>query len=365
MPKELKNSTATLQRMVEKALADQKGRNVEVYLEDIVVKSKDEQSLMEDMEETLNKLKWVNMKIDPNESTYGIKKGRFMGYTITEDGIRPDPAKIQAVYATRGKKRSSNTYLLCQSAVARHGNMIYSDRKTILALIHKARSLRTTFWKHQIKVMTNNPMEEVLKILGTRGRLAKWAAKIRTYNNSYVRTNEAEGRMVNKFLKQKELLPHMLKGQEEQTLRQCNKLQVGLTPMPRAWRFYLSRETALLAGLVASAGKCMKDLHVFIDSKVLVDQVEGSRTPSIEEARKYRKEIIDAMVPFYRFWITYLPKKLNSKAEVLTGLATIKLEVLNQEVLVGIKTRPLVKVRNDGKDGKATSKVPTRKLSYN
>ncbi|GKE53040.1 hypothetical protein Tco_1488196, partial [Tanacetum coccineum] len=74
--KRAKNSAATLQRMVEKVLADQKGRNVEVYLEEIVVKSKDEQSLIEDVQETLNKLKWVNMKINPNESTFGMKEGR-------------------------------------------------------------------------------------------------------------------------------------------------------------------------------------------------------------------------------------------------------------------------------------------------
>ncbi|GKB13616.1 hypothetical protein Tco_0847539, partial [Tanacetum coccineum] len=97
IPKGLENSIATLQRMVEKVLADKKGRNVEVYLEEVVVKSKDEQILIEDMEETLNKLKWVNMTSDPNESTYGMKEGRFLGYTITKDGIRPDPAKIQAV----------------------------------------------------------------------------------------------------------------------------------------------------------------------------------------------------------------------------------------------------------------------------
>ncbi|GKC89962.1 hypothetical protein Tco_1150611, partial [Tanacetum coccineum] len=150
-------------------------------------------------------------------------------------------------------------------------------------------------------------MEEILKIPGTGGRLAKWAAEIRTYSISYVRTNEAEGQMVNKFLKQKELLPHMLKGKEERS-----------------------------EGLVASAGK-------------------GSRTPTIEEARKYKEEIMDAAAPFHRFWITHLPKKLNSKAKVLTGLATIKLE-LNQEVSVGIKTRPSVEVGSDGKEGKATRK---------
>nr|GEW99610.1 hypothetical protein [Tanacetum cinerariifolium] len=266
--------------MVEKVLANQKGQNVEIYLEEIFVKSKDEQSLIKDVEETLNKLKWVNMKIDPNESTFEMKEGRFLGYTVTEDGIRPDLATIQA----------------------------------------------------------------------------------------------------------KELLPHMLKGKEEGALRQSNKLQAVITLTPRAWRLHLSREAgkegsgvrmilfgldgkmysyvirlsfdspdhnmdykALLAGLVSSAGKGMKDLHVFIDSKILVDQVEGSRTPATEEARKYREGIMDVAAPFHMFWITHLPKNLNFKAEVLIGLTTIKLEFLNQEVSMGIKTRPSVEVGSDDK----------------
>ncbi|GJW16148.1 hypothetical protein Tco_0020281 [Tanacetum coccineum] len=53
MPKELMNSTATLQRMMEKVLADQRGRNVEIYLEEIVIKSKSELDLVQDVEETL------------------------------------------------------------------------------------------------------------------------------------------------------------------------------------------------------------------------------------------------------------------------------------------------------------------------
>ncbi|GKG58540.1 reverse transcriptase domain-containing protein, partial [Tanacetum coccineum] len=46
---------------------------------------------------------------------------------------------------------------------------------------------------------------------------------------------------------------------------------------------------ALLAGLVASADKGMKDLDVFVDSKILVDQVERSRTPTTEEIKKTEK----------------------------------------------------------------------------
>ncbi|GKD59617.1 reverse transcriptase domain-containing protein [Tanacetum coccineum] len=104
MPKGLKNYAATLQRMMEKVLADQKGRNREVYLEEIVVKSKKEQSLIEDVEETMNKLKWVNMKIDPSKSTFRMNEGRFLGYTVIEEGIRPDPTKVQSVMKSHTTK---------------------------------------------------------------------------------------------------------------------------------------------------------------------------------------------------------------------------------------------------------------------
>ncbi|GKC00248.1 reverse transcriptase domain-containing protein [Tanacetum coccineum] len=78
-------------------------------------------------------------------------------------------------------------------------------------------------------------------------------------------------------------------------------------------------------GLVASAGKGMKDLHVFIDSQILVDQVEGNRIPAMEQEKRYKEEVMDATTPFHRFRITHLPKILNFKAEMLTGLATIQL----------------------------------------
>ncbi|GJY91317.1 reverse transcriptase domain-containing protein [Tanacetum coccineum] len=97
MPKGSKNSAATLQRMMEKVLADQKGRNVEVYLEEIVVKSKSEQSLVQDIEETLRKLKRVNIKIDPNTSSFRVEEGRFLGHMVTKEGVRADPEKVQTI----------------------------------------------------------------------------------------------------------------------------------------------------------------------------------------------------------------------------------------------------------------------------
>nr|GEV85473.1 hypothetical protein [Tanacetum cinerariifolium] len=55
---------------------------------------------------------------------------------------------------------------------------------------------------------------------------------------------------------------------------------------------------------------------------------------------------MDATAPFHRFRITYLPKALNPKVEALTGLASIWLEFLNQEVSVDVKTKPLVEAQD-------------------
>ncbi|GKC91215.1 hypothetical protein Tco_1151864 [Tanacetum coccineum] len=83
--------------MMEKVLADQRGRNVEIYLDEIVIKSKNEIDQVQDVEETLIKLKRVNIKIDPITSSFRVKKGRFLGHMVTMEGIREYPKKVQTI----------------------------------------------------------------------------------------------------------------------------------------------------------------------------------------------------------------------------------------------------------------------------
>ncbi|GJW16607.1 hypothetical protein Tco_0024043 [Tanacetum coccineum] len=84
-------------RMMEKVLADQRGHNVETYLEEIVIKSKSEMDLVQDVKETLRKLKRVNIKIDPTMSSFGVKEGRFLGHIVVEKRLRTDPGRIQEI----------------------------------------------------------------------------------------------------------------------------------------------------------------------------------------------------------------------------------------------------------------------------
>nr|GEU51036.1 reverse transcriptase domain-containing protein [Tanacetum cinerariifolium] len=89
MPFGLKNDGATYQRLMDKAFEGQVGRNIEVYVDVLVVKSYTEAEMMRDIEETFCTLRKVNMKLNPQKCSFRLAEGVFLGYVITPGGIKP------------------------------------------------------------------------------------------------------------------------------------------------------------------------------------------------------------------------------------------------------------------------------------
>nr|GEY01679.1 reverse transcriptase domain-containing protein [Tanacetum cinerariifolium] len=73
------------------------GRNIEVYVDDLVVKSYTEAEMMRDIEETFRTLRKVNMKLNPKKCSFGLAEGMFLGYVVTPEGIKQCPDKTGAV----------------------------------------------------------------------------------------------------------------------------------------------------------------------------------------------------------------------------------------------------------------------------
>ncbi|GKC22084.1 reverse transcriptase domain-containing protein [Tanacetum coccineum] len=93
----LKNARATYQRLVDAIFKGKIGRNLEAYVDDMVIKSKTKLEMIKDVEETLMTLKKVNMKLNPKKCSFGIEEGKFLGYIVTYEGIRANPEKTKAV----------------------------------------------------------------------------------------------------------------------------------------------------------------------------------------------------------------------------------------------------------------------------
>ncbi|GKC05683.1 reverse transcriptase domain-containing protein [Tanacetum coccineum] len=97
MPFGLKNAGATYQRLVDEAFRSQIGKNLEVYVDDMVVKSKTEREMLADIAETFDNLRRINMKLNPKKCSFGVTEGKFLGYMVTSEGIRANPAKTKDI----------------------------------------------------------------------------------------------------------------------------------------------------------------------------------------------------------------------------------------------------------------------------
>ncbi|XP_071687153.1 uncharacterized protein [Rutidosis leptorrhynchoides] len=97
MPFGLKNAGATYQRVIYEAFKSQIGRNLEAYVDDLVIKSTTEQGLLDDILETFVSLRKINMKLNPSKCSFGEEEGNFLGHIITERGIRANLKKIEAI----------------------------------------------------------------------------------------------------------------------------------------------------------------------------------------------------------------------------------------------------------------------------
>ena len=97
MPFRLKNAGATYQRLVNKMFNRQIVRNMEVYVDDMLVKSKEELAHLDDLRETFAAFKQYQMKLNPSKCVFGVASGKFLGFMVSQRGIEANPEKVQAI----------------------------------------------------------------------------------------------------------------------------------------------------------------------------------------------------------------------------------------------------------------------------
>lgn len=96
MPFGLKNTGATYQRLVNKMFARQLGRTMEVYIDDMLVKSSKASDHVLQFQQCFNILNKYGMKINPTKCTFGVTSGEFLVYLVTKKGIKANPKQIAA-----------------------------------------------------------------------------------------------------------------------------------------------------------------------------------------------------------------------------------------------------------------------------
>ncbi|KAL0457588.1 UNVERIFIED_CONTAM: hypothetical protein Slati_0386000 [Sesamum latifolium] len=136
MPFGLKNAGATYQRLVDKIFHSQIGRNIEVYIDDMLVKSKKAEEHVKDLEETFSVLRKYKLKLNPAKCAFGVQgEGRYKN-SVSIGGYRQKVAPIFPVSSYRSQDQ--------------------------------------------------HPLKQTLGKPDTTGRLVKWAVELSEYDISYM-----------------------------------------------------------------------------------------------------------------------------------------------------------------------------------
>ncbi|XP_057745745.1 uncharacterized protein LOC130963660 [Arachis stenosperma] len=245
MPFGLKNAGATYQRLMNRVFEQQIGRNIEVYVDDMVAKTKVGHSHIDDLGEIFGQIRAYNMRLNPEKCAFGVSGGKFLGFMLTSRRIEANPEKCQAsksfnffrclrkntkfqwdencemafqnlkqflskppvlqkpdigeplylylsvtdiavssVLVAEKEKTQQPVYFVSkslQNAELRYPRL----EKLAYALVFSARRLRPYFQSHTIYVRTSQPLRQILAKPELAGRLIRWSIELSEFDIQY------------------------------------------------------------------------------------------------------------------------------------------------------------------------------------
>ena len=139
MPFGLKNAGSTYQRMMNKMFEPQLGRNIEVYIDDMVVKSKVVSEHMGDLTSIFGILRKHKLRLNASKCSFGVGSGKFLGYMVTHRGIEVNPDQIKAINGLQAPRNPKEVQKLTGMIAALNRFISRSaDRcRSLFLLLHK------------------------------------------------------------------------------------------------------------------------------------------------------------------------------------------------------------------------------------
>ncbi|GJT43140.1 reverse transcriptase domain-containing protein [Tanacetum coccineum] len=370
------NTRATYQRLVDKVFHDQIRRNLEAYVDDMVIKSTSEEDMLADSKETLERFRSINMKLNPKKCSFGVEEGPFLGHLITKQGIRANPSKVPSFLQNTQKLHRQKEHTvdarsrsitprneeICGGLANAHNTdaRIGSDNgaeinypaleKLILALVHTAKRLRRYFQAHTVTVLTDLPIKQKLTKLEKSGRVAKLAIELGEHDIMFRKRGDDKKEMAKDFLIE---VPFEDKRKETGGKKTRSARLMLIDPEGKEYTYALRFEfettnneaeyEALMAGLRIAHEMEIVSLEIFVDSQLLVNQIKGTYAAKQPTIKEYMQKTKEALKGFDSYMIKHIRRNQNKKAGALSKLASMTFEHLTKEVLIKVLAKRSIK----------------------
>jgi hypothetical protein len=174
----LKNAGATYQRAIQACFKRQLNKNVEAYVDDVVVKTRDSSTLIDDLEETFASLREYHWKLNPNKCVFSVPSGKLLGFIISQRCIEANPEKISAITSMKAPTSIKDVQKLtgCMAALNRFISRLGERGLPFFKLL-----------KHQEKFVWTPEADQVLAQLKASYR-SRRSSRLLTRASSYCST---------------------------------------------------------------------------------------------------------------------------------------------------------------------------------
>uniref|UniRef100_A0A2N9G6F7 Uncharacterized protein n=1 Tax=Fagus sylvatica TaxID=28930 RepID=A0A2N9G6F7_FAGSY len=396
MPFGLKNAGATYQRLMNRMFHDQIGRNVEVYVDDMLIKSKEEDGHLDDLRETFQTLRKYQMKLNPSKCAFGVYSGKFLGFMVSQRGIEANPDKIKAIlemqppkntkekafewtdecqqafeelkkYLTEPpllspSKQGEELYLyLAVSPTAVSSALIREEERRQLPVYYTSRALRGAEERYP-------PMEKLAFALDAAGRLIQWSIELSEFDIDYRPRTAIKAQALADFIAEftsKDDEPTedveqaskwtvnidgsstkdsggvgiVLRSPEGDIIKQAIRLQYPTTNNEAEYE-------ALLVGLKTAKILGATELDVRSDSQLVVGQVNGDYEAKERRMQQYLQLVRHQISQFREVRLCRVPREQNTEADQLAKSASSstvddKIKTVQQSSLQTTKVNPI------------------------
>ena len=116
MPFGLKNVGSTYQRMMTRVFESQLGKNIEIYIDDMVVKSKMVSEHLGDLRAIFQILRKYKLRLNASKCSFGVGSGKFLGYMVTHRGIEVNSDQIKVINNLRSPRNPKEVQKLTEMA---------------------------------------------------------------------------------------------------------------------------------------------------------------------------------------------------------------------------------------------------------
>ncbi|GKC64003.1 reverse transcriptase domain-containing protein [Tanacetum coccineum] len=295
--------------------ASKEGRNLEAYVDDMVIEIKTERDMIMNVAETFDNLK----KTEEAEQAFQELKKLIMKLPMLTT-----PSLKETLYLYLADSKEAASGVLMTGREGKQTPIRYVSRtfheaernyapleKLALCLLHLSRRLRRYFEAHPIKQILNKP--EVSR------KLAKYAVELGAYNITYIPQNVVKGQVLADFLNE------VLIGTKPLDLKGAGVGLVLIDPASTEYTYAIrlnftstkseAEYEALLVGLPIAGKMKVRAFKVKMDSKLVAYQLNGEFMSNSHGVAKYLAKEKELSAHFKKFSIENIPRNQNQKAD--------------------------------------------------